>query len=236
MPTVFFPAGKRGHVQTDWLDTWHSFSFGEFYDPGLMGFGALRVVNDDTIAPGTGFDFHPHQDMEIITLPFSGALAHADTIGGKGVVRAGDVQVMSAGTGVLHSERNASPDEPVSLFQIWIMTDRRGHAPRYDQRTFSIREREGKFQLVVSPDGRAGSLSIHQNAFVSLATFQEKTPFSYQLNDPHNGLFLMSVEGTVTLDGAVLGRRDAVGVTGTKTVVFDSEPGTSILALEIPIE
>ncbi|MGB4942882.1 MAG: pirin family protein, partial [Candidatus Moraniibacteriota bacterium] len=160
-----FPATARGHITWDWLDTYHSFSFGHFYNPELMGFGALRVVNDDTIAPGQGFGQHPHNDMEIITIPLSGAVEHEDNTGAHGITPTGSVQVMSAGRHVAHSERNSSATEPLTLFQIWIEPKSYGIDPRYAEKAFSPQERDGHWQLLVSNDGRDGSLTIHQDAF-----------------------------------------------------------------------
>lgn len=234
MPTRLFPANKRGHITWDWLDTYHSFSFGHFYDPELMGFGALRVVNDDTIAPGQGFGQHPHSDMEIITIPLIGAVEHQDNTGAHGITPTGSVQVMSAGRHVAHSEKNASLTEPLSLFQIWIEPKSYGIDPRYAEKTFDSKERENAWQLLVSNDGRENSLMIHQDAFISLGRFPSGATFSYALRKPGNVAFVMIVEGRASIAGHELGRRDAIGLERTES--FDGTQGKDgeIMVIEIP--
>lgn len=234
MHTRLFPASKRGHISWDWLDTYHSFSFGHFYDPELMGFGALRVVNDDTIAPGQGFGKHPHSDMEIITIPLSGAVLHEDNTGSHGITPAGSVQVMSAGRHVAHSERNASATEPLSLFQIWIEPKSYGIDPRYEEKSFDPKEREGRWQLLVSGDGRQGSLSIHQDAFISLGRFKTDDSFSYELKKPDNVVFLMVVGGEVILNQEILNRRDAIGISDTPIFTGTMSETGELIAIEIP--
>ncbi len=234
MQTRFFPAAERGHITWDWLDTYHSFSFGHFYNPDLMGFGALRVVNDDTIAPGQGFGQHPHSDMEIITIPLSGAVEHEDNTGAHGITPAGSVQVMSAGRHVAHSEKNASATEPLSLFQIWIEPKSYGIDPRYEEKTFDPKGREGAWQLLVSGDGRQESLSIHQDAFISLGRFQAGQIFDYPLHRKENVTFIMVVEGGASIAETALHRRDAIGLSDTESVQGTMmEPG-EIMIIEIP--
>ncbi len=230
----FFPAAKRGHISFDWLDTYHSFSFGHFYDPALMGFGALRVINDDTIAPGQGFGQHPHSDMEIITIPISGAVEHQDNTGAHGITPAGSVQVMSAGRHVSHSERNASATEPLSLFQIWIEPKSYGIDPRYAEKAFNPMEREGQWQLLVSSDGHDGSLAIHQDAFISLGRFKTGMSFDYTLRKTENVAFIMIVEGQATIAGQPLGRRDALGISGIEKFDGTMDKGGELMVIEIP--
>ncbi|TXH06878.1 MAG: pirin family protein [Candidatus Moraniibacteriota bacterium] len=234
MDTRLFPATERGHITWDWLDTYHSFSFGHFYNPDLMGFGALRVVNDDTIAPGQGFGQHPHSDMEIITIPLSGAVEHEDNTGAHGITPAGSVQVMSAGRHVAHSEKNASATEPLSLFQIWIEPKNYGIEPRYEEKTFDPKDRESVWQLLVSGDGRSGSLPIHQDAFISLGRFGSDAPFNYTLRQSGNAVFVMIVEGQATISEHALGRRDALGI--SDTISFDGvmQRDGEIMIIEIP--
>jgi redox-sensitive bicupin YhaK (pirin superfamily) len=234
MNTRFFPAAERGHISFDWLDTYHSFSFGHFYNPELIGFGALRVVNDDTIAPGQGFGQHPHSDMEIITIPLSGAALHQDNTGAHGITPAGSVQVMSAGRHVAHSEKNASITEPLSLFQIWIEPKSRGIDPRYAEKKFDAKERKGAWQLLVSNDGRDDSLSIHQDAFISLGRFNAGVTLNYTFHQPGNIAFVMVVEGQTTIAGQSLGRRDAVGISGADAFTGSMTTDGELMIIEIP--
>lgn len=229
-----FPSSERGHITWDWLDTYHSFSFGHFYNPNLIGFGALRVVNDDAIAPGQGFGKHAHSDMEIITIPLSGAVEHEDNTGAHGIIPTGSVQVISAGHHVVHSEKNASATEPLSLFQIWIEPKRLGIDPRYEEKTFDSKLRESTWQLLVSNDGRDKSLSIHQDAFISLGRFKVGDTFSYELQKSDNVIFLMVIEGEVEIAGNLLTRRDAIGLSETKSVEGKILKTSELMVIEIP--
>ncbi len=235
MQSIFFPAESRGGADYGWLKTRYSFSFAEYFDPERMGFGALRVLNDDWIAGGAGFPPHAHADMEIITIPFSGALAHEDDTGGSGVVRAGDVQVMSAGTGVTHSEFNHSPDKPVTLFQIWIMTRRRGVQPRYAEKTFDPKDFRDAFFPIVGPDETGGKLMIHQDAWLSLGHFESARNIVYRFNKPDNGVFVIAIEGSAIMAGRTLGKRDAIGIVGAESVTMETQPGSRLLAIEVPM-
>lgn len=235
MKFEFFPAESRGKGDHGWLKTRYSFSFADYFNPDRMGFGALRVLNDDWIAGGAGFPPHSHADMEIITIPFSGALAHQDDTGGEGVIRAGDVQVMSAGTGVTHSEFNHSPDEPVTLFQIWIMTRRRGVQPRYAQKSFSADSFKDGLHIVVGPDETEGKLMIHQDAWLSLGHFTSDKTEAYHLHKPDHGVFAIVIEGSADIAGQTLGQRDAIGVVETDSVTMHMRPGTRLLCIEIPM-
>jgi redox-sensitive bicupin YhaK (pirin superfamily) len=234
MKTRFFPSKERGHITWDWLDTYHSFSFGHFYNPELMGFGALRVINDDTIAPGQGFGQHPHNDMEIITIPLSGAVEHQDNTGAHGITPAGSVQVMSAGRHVAHSEKNASATEPLSLFQIWIEPKSYGIDPRYEEKSFDPEERANAWQLLVSNDGREGSLPIHQDAFISLGRFKSGAALHYALRQPGNVMFVMVVEGRATVALQDLGRRDAIGISDTGSLTGTMLADGELMVIEIP--
>jgi redox-sensitive bicupin YhaK (pirin superfamily) len=201
-------SGERGHAQHGWLDSFHTFSFADYNDPKHMGFRALRVINEDRVAPGQGFGQHGHRDMEIVTYVLEGALEHKDSMGNGSVMRPGDVQRMSAGTGVMHSEFNASKSEPVHFLQIWIQPDKSGHQPGYEQKTFGD-DRRGKLRLIASPDGRDGSVRIHQNAsmFGSLLTAGEKVTHDLQAG---RGAWVHVVRGSVTIRGAELATGDAV--------------------------
>ncbi|MFW6309959.1 MAG: pirin family protein [Prolixibacteraceae bacterium] len=219
-----------------WLKARHSFSFANYHNPEKMHFGKLRVLNDDTIAPSRGFDVHPHQDMEIITIPLSGALKHGDNIGNEGVIKAGEVQVMSAGTGVWHSEFNASDEEELNLFQIWIFTDERGHTPHYDQKKFSPEGRQDKWQLMVSPDGRDDSLWIHQNAFILQYASNTSDKINYKLNAEKNGVYFMLIDGSVEIENNALQKRDAAGFWAFgKELAISFKENSRLLAIEVPM-
>lgn len=197
----------------------------------------LRVFNDDVIAPSRGFGMHPHENMEIITIPLLGALKHADNMGNEAVITAGEVQVMSAGTGVFHSEFNASETEPVNLFQIWIFTDKNGHPPRYDQKRFSPDERQNKWQLLVSPDGTDDSLWIHQNAFISAFDSTQNTETFYKPKSAGNGVYIMVVDGAVEVEGTELFKRDAAGFWAfddSLKIRFNKPSG--LLVIEVPMD
>jgi hypothetical protein len=200
-----------------------------------MGFGALRVINDDRIAPATGFGAHTHTDMEIITIVTEGTVTHEDSMGNTGTVSAGEVQVMSAGTGVTHSEFNRSPDVPLSLFQIWIQPDVHGVSPRYAQKSFTLSQIKNGATLVVSTDGREGSLSIHQGAFISLIALTTAHPIDYELKKKENGVYFFVTRGSVVIDDVRLGERDAVGVSGTEAVSITTPDSAQLLVIEVPL-
>jgi len=248
MPSLLHISSSRGYRDHDWLQTAHSFSFGNYHDPDKMGFGLLRVLNDDTISEGTeyevdsdtprrlGFDLHPHRDMEIVTIPLSGRLEHKDKLGHHGIIGPGDVQVMSAGTGIVHSEMNASETEPVSLLQLWIETDKIGHDPRYEDRAFPKADRN-TFQLLVSPDGREDSLWIHQQAYFSIGEFDADHATSYVLRDAKHGVYIFVIEGEIEVDGNILGKRDAIGVWGEKEIKLTiKKQDSKVLLIEVPMQ
>ncbi|HVM91037.1 MAG TPA: pirin family protein [Verrucomicrobiae bacterium] len=224
MNTVLIRAQTRGHVQFDWLDTWHTFSFSHYYDPERMGFGALRVINDDTIAPGAGFDEHFHENMEIVTIPLSGTLEHKDSLGNKGQITAGEIQYMSAGHGILHAEYNPSKTEPVSLFQIWIIPEARNLKPAYVQ------------TRIETPANRFTDLKLplRQKAAFWLGRFDRETETRLDLR-PGHGLFVMMIEGEAEAGHEMLGRRDAIGVWNTDAVTIRAKAGASVLVIDIPM-
>jgi redox-sensitive bicupin YhaK (pirin superfamily) len=237
MRTILHTSESRGIVNQGWLQARHSFSFANYYNPERMHFGVLRVLNDDIFGAGGGFGMHPHDNMEIITIPFEGALRHGDNMGNGGVVKRGDVQVMSAGTGIVHSEINDSEDAAVKLFQIWLFSNKRDVAPRYDQKTFDTTQRQNKFQLLVSPDGANDSLWIHQDAWFWMGNFEASQKVNYTLQKPTNGAYLVLVEGEIVIDGVQMRRRDAIGITDAES--FDIEvlqDGTEILIMDIPMQ
>ncbi len=202
---------NRGHTKIDWLDSYHTFSFGNFADPQRMGFRSLRVINDDWIAPGAGFGTHGHRDMEILTYVLTGELAHQDSIGTGSVIRAGDVQIMSAGTGIQHSEVNNSPIEPVHLLQIWMLPDRQQLSPRYDQRNFSPAAKQGKLRLVASKDGREDSVVIHQDIDLYASVLSSGERIRFEMPPDRLG-WLQVASGSLTLNGEALNTGDGVQI------------------------
>lgn len=224
----------RGAANFGWLDAKHSFSFGSWQNRERVHFGMLRVLNDDIVKAGFGFGKHPHDNMEIITIPLKGALEHKDDTGGNGIIKLGDVQVMSAGSGIQHSEFNHSKEEDVNLFQLWIFPDRKNVAPRYDQRTFDLADRENKFQTVVSPYGSEG-LWIYQNAWISLANFTQAQATNYTIKANNNGAYIMVVEGSITVGNEILTKRDAIGVWNVGEVAINVNEATQILVIDVPM-
>jgi quercetin 2,3-dioxygenase len=212
-------SGERGHFDHGWLDTFHTFSFADYLDERHMGFRALRVINEDRVRPGQGFGTHGHRDMEILTYVLEGEVAHRDSTGGQGTIVPGEVQRMSAGTGVTHSEFNASKDDPLHLLQIWILPDRRGHAPAYEQKAFPDGERRGRLRLVASPDGAAGSLTIHQDARVYASHLAKGELVEHALG-PGRGAFIQVARGEVEVLGQVLRAGDGAAVEGERSLTI----------------
>jgi redox-sensitive bicupin YhaK (pirin superfamily) len=204
---------ERGRADHGWLDSAHTFSFADYYDPRFMGFRALRVINEDRVAPGRGFPLHGHRDMEILSYVLEGALSHEDSMGNGSVIRPGDVQRMSAGTGVQHSEMNASKTERVHFLQIWILPDRRGHAPSYEQKAFSVEERQGTLRVVASPDGREGSLRIHQDATMASGLLAPGQVVTHTLRPERYG-WVQVARGTVEVAGERLVAGDGLAAVG----------------------
>lgn len=233
MKKILYKAEERGKGNYDWLLSRHSFSFANWYDASRMGFGSLRVLNDDIIAPDTGFSMHEHQDMEIITIVTSGTLTHRDSMGNKGTVCVGEVQVMSAGTGVAHSEYNDSKEEPLALFQIWIEPKTTGTEPRYDQK--ALTQSTDSSLLLVSPDTRMGSLCIGQDAFITRIQLSEKPNTTYTSYVAENGLYVFVIHGTVEIDGTVLNPRDSMGITEAGVIRLDARGMADVLVIEVPV-
>lgn len=229
-------ANDRGHAHHGWLTSHHSFSFASYFDPRRMGFRALRVLNDDTVAPGTGFGRHGHQDMEIVTVVLAGALEHKDSMGNGSVMRAGDVQRMSAGTGVLHSEANPSKTEPVHFLQIWVHPDEPGHAPSYAQARFEEEARRGRFVPVVTGDGRDGSLTWHQDAALSLASLDEErdgdTPVDLDVRKGR-AAYVHVASGEVVVNGERLGPGDALSATDVERLTFTRARDAQVLLFDL---
>ncbi len=222
----------RGHTKFDWLDSRHTFSFGDYYDPKQMGFSDLRVINEDRVVPGAGFPPHSHRDMEIITYVLEGALAHKDSTGASSVIRVGDVQRMSAGTGISHSEYNASQTEPVHFLQIWIIPDKTGLAPGYEQRAFSLDDHRGKWTLVAAQDGRDGSVTVHQDVDVWATRFSPGEQSSLPLK-PSRNIWTQVARGAVTLNGMSLNAGDGAAISEESTLELRALDHAEILVFDL---
>ncbi len=226
-------AAERGHASHGWLDTWHSFSFDSYYDPKHVQFGPLRVLNEDFVAPGAGFPPHPHRDMEIITIVLEGAVAHEDSTGGAGTTRAGDVQVMTAGTGVVHSEYNPSERERLHLLQIWILPDARGRTPRYDQKAFPGAARRNVLLPVVSGSDANGALRIHQDATLYASQLDAGKTVTHALA-PGRRAYLFVSRGGVAVNGQALGQSDAAAIEGETQLEIRSAAPSEVLLIDLP--
>ena len=226
-------ANERGHANHGWLDSYFSFSFAEYHDPQHMGFGSLRVINEDVVRPGAGFGTHGHRDMEIITYILAGALEHKDSMGNGSVIRPGDVQRMSAGRGVQHSEFNASPSELVHLLQIWIQPNVMGIPPSYEEQHFDVASRRGKLRLIASADGRDGSVTIHQDAAVYAALLDGAERASHALA-PGRKAYVHVARGKVTVNGNALGAGDALKASGESALVLERGDNAEILLFDLP--
>lgn len=228
-------AGERGRADYGWLKPNYYFSFSGYHNPEKVHFGLLRVLNDDFIAGGGAFPTHPHDNMEIVTIPFTGALKHKDSTGGEGVIKAGDVQIMSAGSGVKHSEANESDSDPVTLFQIWVYPKERNIKPRYDQKNFDTEQRLNKWQYVVSPLAEDGGLWINQDARFAMARLEAGKTLEYNNGFSGNGVFLVVINGTIEIDGQALHSRDAAGIETTDSFVVKASEDAELLAIEVPM-
>ncbi|WP_462252199.1 pirin family protein [Ferruginibacter sp.] len=235
MKTILFNAAVRGSADYGWLKPNYYFSFSDYRNPEKVHFGLLRVLNDDFIGGGGAFPTHPHDNMEIITIPFSGALQHKDSTGGQGIIKAGDVQIMSAGTGVQHSEANASATDPVTLFQVWVFPKERNIKPRYDQRNFDIAERVNKWQTIVSPLEADKALWINQDAKFSLTKLEAGKTLDYNNAFKGNGVFLVAINGAVKVGDINLNKRDAVGISGADNFTITATEDAELLAIEVPM-
>ena len=235
--SILIKADSRGHADHGWLKANHSFSFANYYNPERMHFGVLRVLNDDFIAPGRGFGTHPHENMEIITIPLEGDLEHKDSMGHAEVIKMGDVQVMSAGTGVYHSEYNANKDKPVKLFQIWLFPNKKNVEPRYDQITLDVKKMDNNLMQILSPFKDDEGVWIHQNAWFHMGKFDAGKSFKHALNAPQsNGLYAMVVDGKYRVNGEELSQRDALGIWETAEVDFEVIEEGRILLMEVPMQ
>jgi len=235
MKTTIHKANTRGHANHGWLNSYHTFSFAGYYDPQRIHFGALRVLNDDTVAGGAGFSKHPHDNMEIISIPLSGDLEHQDTTGRHAIIRQGDVQIMSAGSGIAHSEKNANHNKEVKFLQIWVFPEKRNIEPRYEQKTFLSTDRINKWQEVVAPDN-TNALWINQQAWFSLSNLQKDQSLSYQLHKEGSGVYLFLINGSIQIGETILEARDGIGIEATSSFNIVANEDAEILVMEVPME
>ncbi|RYE07103.1 MAG: pirin family protein [Sphingobacteriaceae bacterium] len=234
--TIFHPADSRGHASHGWLDSYHTFSFGAYYNPERIRFGALRVLNDDTVSGGKGFGDHPHDNMEIISIPLEGDLQHEDNLGNVAVIRKGDVQLISAGTGVFHSEKNKNPDEQVQFLQIWLFPNKLNGAPRYDQVSLKVQDRHNNFQQILSPNSDDSGVWAQQDAWFSLGKFDAEFTTTYQPKKAGNGIYAFVIEGDITINGKQLHRRDGFGIWDTDQLVLTANSGgAEVLLMDVPM-
>lgn len=234
MKTIFHKADERGKASFGWLNSHHSFSFGHYYDAEKMGFGLLRVLNDDTIIGGSGFGTHPHDNMEIISIPLSGALEHNDSTGTQSVIHANDVQIMSAGSGISHSEFNHFKDKTTNFLQIWVLPKLKNITPRYNQKTFKVEDRINKLQTVVSPDD-AQAVWINQDAWFSMARLQQGKSLEYAPQKNGNGVYVFVLEGVLVINDQQLSKRDALGIWDTEVFNLTATAEADILVIDIPM-
>lgn len=233
---VLHRAATRGHANHGWLDSHHTFSFANYHNPERMHFGVLRVLNDDHVAAGMGFGTHPHDNMEIISIPLEGDLEHKDSMGNVTVIRQGDVQVMSAGTGIRHSEYNKDPQKPVKFLQIWVFPDKRNVKPRYDQITLNLADRHNRFQQILSPNPEDEGVWIHQNAWFHMGNLDKGTAVDYTLHHQGNGVYVFVLEGDISVNGQSLNRRDGLGVWNTEKLSFTADSNAEVLLMEVPMQ
>ncbi|MBS1558570.1 MAG: pirin family protein [Bacteroidetes bacterium] len=235
MKTVLHKAHTRGHARHGWLDSHHTFSFAQYYDPARVHFGALRVLNDDVVEGGMGFGTHPHDNMEIISIPLQGDLEHRDSMGNITVIRQNDVQIMSAGSGIQHSEYNKNKNEKVNFLQIWLFPKRHNIAPRYDQKTFDPRLREDKLQLIVSGEETGEGVKINQDAKFFLANLKNGFQTEYTISRPGNGVYLFVIEGEVSVSGQLLSKRDGYGLWETENIMIRANADCELLVMDVPM-
>ena len=236
MNKVFFSADTRGHADHGWLNANYSFSFGNYFNRDRMNFGALRVLNDDTISPGKGFGYHPHENMEIITIPLKGDLEHKDSMGNLGIINEGEIQVMSAGSGIFHSEFNKNSDKSINLLQLWILPKRENVEPRYDQCSIQGLRKLNSFYMVLSPHPEDNVMWIHQDAWFHLGDFDKVTSIDYELKRKGNGVYIFVIEGNFNVSNQKLNKRDALGVWNTDIISFKAQPNSRVLLVEVPMK
>ena len=235
MKKAFHAANTRGNANHGWLNANHSFSFANYHNPERMNFGALRVLNDDTIAPGMGFGTHPHENMEIITIPLEGDLEHKDSMGNIGVINEGEIQVMSAGTGVHHSEYNKNADQAVKVLQLWVFPKKQNVTPRYDQMSVRDLKKPNDFYQVLSPNSEDAGMWVHQDTWFHLGEFDVEKSLDYTLKKPGNGVYVFVIEGSFNVEGENLKKRDAIGIWDTETINFTAQSQSKVLLVEVPM-
>lgn len=234
--TVLHKAATRGHANHGWLDSYHSFSFANYYNPERMNFGVLRVLNDDRVDGGMGFGKHPHDNMEIISIPLEGDLEHKDSMGNTTVIRKGDVQVMSAGTGIFHSEYNKNKDQPTKFLQIWVFPNKKNVTPRYDQITLDAKDRHNKLQQILSPNPEDAGVWIHQDAWFHLAEFDPNVTTDYSIKKKGNGVYTFILSGEVEINGTVLQARDGLGLWNLDNLHIKANSHAEFLLMDVPME
>lgn len=234
MKTILHKANTRGAANHGWLNSYHTFSFAGYYNAERMHFGALRVLNDDTVAGGMGFGKHPHDNMEIISIPLSGDLEHNDTTGRHEIIKEGDVQIMSAGSGIAHSEKNANHNKEVKFLQIWLMPKERNITPRYEQKSYPVANRLNKLQIVVAPNN-AEAVWINQDAWFTLGNYEAGKEVTYTLNNTKNGVYVFLLKGNATINGNALQEKDGLGITETDLLNIAADTDTQFLLMEVPM-
>lgn len=236
MKTIYHPAASRGYADHGWLKSNHTFSFANYHNRDRMNFGVLRVINDDQVAGGEGFGIHPHNDMEIISIPLEGDLEHRDSMGNGGIIRKGDIQVMSAGTGVTHSEFNANADRPIKFLQIWVFPREKGVEPRYGQMHIADYAKPGDFQQIVSPYPEDAGMWINQDSWFHLADFGAGVKKTYELKKLGNGVYLFLISGEAKVGDQILHQRDGYGIWDTESFLLEATEKAEILLMEVPME
>lgn len=232
---ILHKADSRGNADHGWLKSRHTFSFANYYNPERMHFGVLRVLNDDTVEAGMGFGTHPHDNMEIISIPLEGDLEHKDSMGNVAVIKNGDIQVMSAGTSIMHSEYNKNKDSRVKFLQIWVFPNKRNVTPRYDQITLNLEDRKNKLQQILSPNPDDAGVWIHQNAWFHLADFEKGHEHNYAIKGNGNGVYAFILKGDVTINGQTLNERDGLGIWDTQKIDIKADSNASFLLMEVPM-
>lgn len=236
MKTTYHAAESRGHANHGWLNSYHTFSFANYYNPERIHFGVLRVLNDDTVEGNMGFGKHPHSNMEIISIPLEGDLKHGDSMGNQGIISQGEIQVMSAGTGIMHSEVNANGGQPVKFLQIWVIPNKENVTPRYAQQSIEEGKVINDFQQILSPNPDDAGVWIHQDVWFNMANFTAGTAKEYKLHKEGNGVYIFVIEGKAKIGEQVLNRRDGLGISETSHFTLEALEDSQILLMEVPME